>query len=142
MSNILRIRTLTDRFLEGETTLEEERELYAFYRSEEVPDDLQSLRPLFVGLEEIHLETPSVTPKKKMGDWRKWVMIAASVLVLFLLGGSFLWQQQQNECVAYVYGERVTDRDLIMQELERSIGTMTEGQNDIENQLNDMFNIN
>jgi hypothetical protein len=142
MSNILRIRTLTDRFLEGETTLEEERELYAFYRSEEVPDDLLSLRPLFVGLEEIQLETPSITPKKKMGDWRKWVMIAASVLVLFLLGGSFLWQQQQNECVAYVYGERVTDRDLIMQELERSIGTMTEGQNDIENQLNDMFNIN
>lgn len=142
MSNILRIRTLTDRFLEGETTLEEERELYAFYRSEEVPDDLLSLRPLFVGLEEIQFETPSVTPKKKTGDWRKWVMIAASVLVLFLLGGSFLWQQQQNECVAYVYGERVTDRDLIMQELERSIGTMTEGQNDIENQLNDMFNIN
>ena len=142
MSNILRIRTLTDRFLEGETTLEEERELYAFYRSEEVPDDLLSLRPLFVGLEEIQLETPSITPKKKEGDWRKWVMIAASVLVLFLLGGSFLWQQQQNECVAYVYGERVTDRDLIMQELERSIGTMTEGQNDIENQLNDMFNIN
>ena len=142
MSNILRIRTLTDRFLEGETTLEEERELYAFYRSEEVPDDLLSLRQLFVGLEEIQLETPSITPKKKKGDWRKWVMIAASVLVLFLLGGSFLWQQQQNECVAYVYGERVTDRDLIMQELERSIGTMTEGQNDIENQLNDMFNIN
>ena len=142
MSNILRIRTLTDRFLEGETTLEEERELYVFYRSEEVPDDLLSLRPLFVGLEEIQLETPSITPKKKKGDWRKWVMIAASVLVLFLLGGSFLWQQQQNECVAYVYGERVTDRDLIMQELERSIGTMTEGQNDIENQLNDMFNIN
>ena len=142
MSNILRIRTLTDRFLEGETTLEEERELYAFYRSGEVPDDLLSLRPLFVGLEEIQLETPSITPKKKKGDWRKWVMIAASVLVLFLLGGSFLWQQQQNECVAYVYGERVTDRDLIMQELERSIGTMTEGQNDIENQLNDMFNIN
>lgn len=142
MSNILRIRTLTDRFLEGETTLEEERELYAFYRSEEVPDDLLSLRPLFVGLEEIQLDTPSITPKKKKGDWRKWVMIAASVLVLFLLGGSFLWQQQQNECVAYVYGERVTDRDLIMQEMERSIGTMTEGQNDIENQLNDMFNIN
>jgi hypothetical protein len=133
---------LTDRFLEGETTLEEERELYAFYRSEEVPDDLLSLRPLFVGLEEIQLETPSITSKKKKGDWRKWVMIAASVLVLFLLGGSFLWQQQQNECVAYVENERVTDRDCIMQELERSIGTMTEGQNDIENQLNDMFNIN
>jgi hypothetical protein len=131
---------LTDRFLEGETTLEEERELYAFYRSEEVPDDLLSLRPLFVGLEEIQLETPSITPKKKKGDWRKWVMIAASVLVLFLLGGSFLWQQQQNECVAYIYGEKTTDRDLIMHELEYSIGTMTEGQTDIESQLNEMFN--
>ena len=140
MSNVLRIRTLTDRFLEGETTLEEERELYAFYRSGEVPDDLLSLRPLFVGLEEIQLETPSIPPKNKKGDWRTWVMIAASVLVLFLLGGSFLWQQQQNECVAYAYGERITDRNVIMQELEYSIGTMTEGQTDIENQLNEMFN--
>ena len=140
MSNVLRIRTLTDRFLEGETTLEEERELYAFYRSGEVPDDLLSLRPLFVGLEEIQLETLSITSKKKKGDWRTWVMIAASVLVLFLLGGSFLWQQQQNECVAYAYGERITDRNVIMQELEYSIGTMTEGQTDIENQLNEMFN--
>lgn len=140
MSNVLRIRTLTERFLEGETTLEEERELYAFYRSEEVPDDLLSLRPLFVGLEEIQLETPSITPKKKKGDWRKWVMIAASVLVLFLFGGSFFWQQQQNECVAYIYGEKTTDRDLIMHELEYSIGTMTEGQTDIESQLNEMFN--
>jgi hypothetical protein len=140
MSNVLRIRTLTDRFLEGETTLEEERELYAFYRSGEVPDDLLSLRPLFVGLEEIQLETLSITSKKKKGDWRTWVMIAASVLVLFLLGGSFLWQQQQNECVAYAYGERITDRDMIMQELEYSLGTMTEGQTDIENQLNEMFN--
>ena len=140
MSNVLRIRTLTDRFLEGETTLEEERELYAFYRSGEVPDDLLSLRPLFVGLEEIQLETLSITSKKKKGDWRTWVVIAASVLVLFLLGGSFLWQQQQNECVAYAYGERITDRDMIMQELEYSLGTMTEGQTDIENQLNEMFN--
>lgn len=142
MSNVLRMRTLTERFLEGETTLEEERELYAFYRSEEVPDDLLSLRPLFVGMEKIQLATPSVPEQKKTVNWRKWVMTAASVLVLFLLGGSFLWQQQQNECVAYVYGERVTDRDLIMQELERSIGTMTEGQNDVENQLNELFNIN
>ena len=140
MNNVLRIRTLTDRFLEGETTLEEERELYAFYRSGEVPDDLLSLRPLFVGLEEIQLETLSITSKKKKGDWRTWVVIAASVLVLFLLGGSFLWQQQQNECVAYAYGERITDRDMIMQELEYSLGTMTEGQTDIENQLNEMFN--
>ena len=35
MSDILRIRTLTDRFFDGMTTLEEEQELYDYYRREQ-----------------------------------------------------------------------------------------------------------
>ena len=56
MSNLLKIRTLIDRFMEGETTLEEERELYAFFREEEVPDDLLPLRSLFMGMEAIEVK--------------------------------------------------------------------------------------
>ena len=37
MSNILRIRTLTDRFFDGNTTLDEEQELYDYYSREPSP---------------------------------------------------------------------------------------------------------
>lgn len=155
MENELRIRTLTERFFEGETTLAEEHELYEYYRSDEVPADLLSLRSMFLGLEAMELkqekpeqkevplqlkETNSVTTRRKPIIWR-WITAAAAVLVL-LIGGASLFWNQQNECVAYIYGEKCTDQDVIMQELERNIGTMTEGQNDIESQLNEMFNIN
>ena len=33
-----RIKELTDRFFEGETTVEEERELYALYLEEDIPE--------------------------------------------------------------------------------------------------------
>ena len=49
MSDILRIRTLTDRFFDGTTTLEEEHELYDYYRREQaLPADLAQLRRLFL----------------------------------------------------------------------------------------------
>ena len=49
MSDILRIRTLTDRFFDGTTTLEEEQELYDYYRREQpLPADLAQQRQLFL----------------------------------------------------------------------------------------------
>ena len=36
-----RIKELTDRFFEGETTVEEERELYALYLEEDIPEEME-----------------------------------------------------------------------------------------------------
>ena len=118
MENELRIRTLTERFFEGETTLAEEKELYEYYRSGEVPADLQSLRTMFLGLEAVEIkqeepeqkevplplkETNSVTTTRTPIIW-KWITAAAAVAVLLISGASLFWKQQ-NECVAYIYGE-------------------------------------
>ena len=143
MSNLLKIRTLIDRFMKGETTLEEERELYAFFREEEVPDDLLPLRSLFMGMEAIEVkeERGERKEERKRREERRWLSVAA-IFLLLLCGGALLWHQQQEECVAYIYGKKCTDREVIMQELEHNIGTMVEGQQTVENQLNDIFNIN
>ena len=153
MENELRIRTLTERFFEGETTLAEEKELYEYYRSGEVPADLLPLRTMFLGLEAVGMKqeepeqkevplplnaTSHMPTSRKPIIW-KWITAAAAVVVLLISGASLFWKQQ-NECVAYIYGEKCTDQDVIMHELERNIGMMTEGQNDIESQLNEMFN--
>ena len=36
-----RIKELTDRFFEGETTVEEERELYVLYLKEDIPEEME-----------------------------------------------------------------------------------------------------
>ena len=42
-----RIKELTDRFFEGETTVEEERELYALYLEEDIPEEMEEYREMF-----------------------------------------------------------------------------------------------
>lgn len=146
MNNELRIRTLTERFLNGETTLKEEQWLAQCYRSHRVPEDLLALRPMFMGLEAISLEHERAgsKPARKAVLWRRWVAVAACVAILLAGGGTLLWQRQQNECVAYIYGKKCTDRDVVMKELQRSITEVTadDGNVDVERQLNDLFEIN
>ena len=51
MMNELEIRTLTERFFNGETTLAEERRLYQLYsEAETLPADLEELREMMADL--------------------------------------------------------------------------------------------
>ena len=51
MNNELKIRTLVERFFDGETTLGEEHELYNYFSQEPaaLPEDLRPLREMFLG---------------------------------------------------------------------------------------------
>lgn len=144
MSDILRIRTLTDRFFEGKTTLEEELELYDFYRREQtLPDDLVPLRHLFLDFaavqfsgEQAGQQTP--TPRR----WLRWAVAACAALLI--AAGTVVWlnnsQQGEEECVAYIYGKRTTDRDVVLGEMQKTMTAVTYDVSDeVEEQLKAMF---
>ena len=135
MMNELEIRTLTERFFNGETTLAEERRLYRLYsEAESLPADLEELREMMADLGELSKRpTPQPLPAERgvithrnqkdillsslqggagggssapsRRGWG-WISIAASLLLFFTLGSMWYGYQQKNECVAYVYGER------------------------------------
>lgn len=144
MSDILRIRTLTDRFFDGMTTLEEEQELYDYYRREQaLPSDLVPLRQLFLDLaavqfsdEQAKLQTP--TPRR----WLRWAVAACAALLI--TAGTAVWlnngQQSKEEFVAYIYGERTTDRDVVLGEMQKTMAAVTDdGSDEVEEQLKMMF---
>ena len=139
MSNILRIRTLTERFFEGETTLSEEQELYAFYSEHsDLPDDLAQNREFFLDLAAVRC-VAEASPQKK----RLWLGWAAAVIVL-LVGGATtffaLKSQTEEEYVAYIYGERVTDPAVVLSEMQRTMAVVSSDDGDIvEEQLKSMF---
>ena len=64
------------------------------------------------------------------------LITAVSVLTVYCLK-----QEQQEEFVAYVYGKKYTDKTVVMQEMKRTIGEITENnpQDEIENQLIELF---
>lgn len=155
MKKDLEIRTLTERFFDGKTTLAEERRLYQLYsEAESLPADLALLREMMLDLETLSEEsqdesvsTPLASPLPSGGAGggsvraSHWLSLAASLLLFFTLGSMWYGYQRQNECVAYVYGERVTDQDLVMQEMQTAMVSLTtdDATATMEQQMKELF---
>ena len=154
-NNMLRIRALTDKFFDGGTTPEEEQELYDFYRQDDIPEDLRSNCELFRDLAALGTLTPStihyppstihhqpstIHHQLSTNRHRWWLSIAAAVLLLIVGGTTLYYYQREDECVAYIYGERVTDRDVVLSEMQKTMTAMTaDGSDVVEEQLKAMF---
>ena len=174
MMNELEIRTLTERFFDGDTTLAEERRLYQLYsEAEGLPADLLPLREMMLDLGRLDAEIPSTqipTPNPSRGEGSLkslpadnatyktsqtplpsggvgggylgvWLSLAASLLLLFTLGSMWYGYERQNECVAYVYGERVTDRELVMHEMQTAMTSLAadDATATMEQQMKELF---
>ena len=145
MSDILRIRTLTDRFFDGTTTLEEEHELYDYYRREQaLPADLAQLRQLFLDFAAVQFgdEQALNVNVNKPRRWLRWAVAACAALLI--AAGTAVWlnngRQGEEECVAYIYGERTTDRDVVLGEMQKTMAAVTDDGSDVvEEQLKMMF---
>ena len=145
MSDILRIRTLTDRFFDGTTTFEEEQELYDYYRREQaLPADLAQLRQLFLDFAAVQFgdEQALNVNVNKPRRWLRWAVAACAALLI--AAGTAVWlnngRQGEEECVAYIYGERTTDRDVVLGEMQKTMAAVTDDGSDVvEEQLKMMF---
>ena len=174
MMNKLEIRTLTERFFNGDTSLAEERRLYELYsEAEGLPTDLLPLREMMLDLGRLDAQIPSTqipTPNPSRGEGSLkslpadnatyktsqtplpsggvgggylgvWLSLAASLLLLFTLGSMWYGYERQNECVAYVYGERVTDRELVMHEMQTAMTSLAadDATATMEQQMKELF---
>ena len=155
MEKELEIRMLTKRFFDGETTLKEERRLYELYRSEEsLPTDLIPFREMMLDMGNLLLTKKEENSLLFNGErekthlpinnkrWSNILAIAASLLLLFTVGTVWYNYQRQNECVAYIYGERVTDHDVVIHEMQSAMASLTyeDATATMEQQMKELFN--
>ena len=121
---IEQIKSLLSRFYEGQTTPEEERQLVAFFRREDVPEDLQQDKQLFLLLaqtseqempqdiaDEItafvnNLGQTDIQPLTHVSEQhtgviyrlktppKMWYRVAATVAILLAIGGGVLHHQR------------------------------------------------
>lgn len=95
------------------------------------------------------LGSTEVAVRKTLSRARKVVrnrLIAIFAAACIVVGISmtvihFAKFETSDECVAYIYGKKYTDQQTVMAEMKRTMGEMTEDntQNEIEQQLNDLF---
>lgn len=131
------VETLLNKYFEGETTCEEERQLRRFFTEELVPEHLQIYRPMFAFFEaekeEIGEAGESLesfdtsemplltTTRKKSVSFRKkltYSLGAAAATLLLLLGVSGIYRHIAPAPVDYVIidGKRYTDANLIREQ--------------------------
>ena len=106
----MKIDDLLNRYFDGNTTCEEEREIKRFFREEEVPSELEVYRPLFAFFEEeakqsfIHSECikEEVKEAKAVRPKRYFIYtlgsIAAGLLIILSIAGI----KQINQSANYV----------------------------------------
>lgn len=136
------IRLLIDRFFDGTTTLDEEQRLYHYFDSDGVADDLRPLRDVFLGLAAI--QQTDVQPSahaKYVPLVRRVIMAAAACLATAVIVTATVGTSRQDECVAYVYGQRVTDRAIVLREMNRTMQTVVGEATvpSVEEQLREVF---
>lgn len=89
------------RFMEGETSNEEERAIYCFFHSEEVPEHLKEYSSMFAwyeaGMPEKQLEASSQKDHSFRLPIEIWsIGIAAMVVVVLGLGALLYWDKGDN----------------------------------------------
>ena len=163
MTNELKIRTLLERFFDGETTLEEEQLLYAFFQQtaeEQLAEDLRPLRGMFLDLRELggkddtevatmsqHRDRRAEPGGQRRGAGHRWGWRVAAALLVLVAGGAWLLfsrseqpAEGDDEVVAFVYGQRTTDPAVVLSEMQHTMTALSaDDSNDVEQQLKTMF---
>lgn len=144
MMNEKELNALIARYMQGETTCEEERRLEAYFQAHaDVDEPLRPIRQLVLGLGALaeplaQTDPPAAKPERSRLHIyvRRIAGVAASLLLI--AGLALTLYRSQNYCEAIVYGEPVNDRELIMREVS---GTMSQinKQSTVEHQLRDVL---
>lgn len=127
-----------ERFLDAETTLEQERELYAYFSRPDLPAGAERYRRMFGWYDSLAPATatasstataPSPSPMRilPLRPWQ-WAGIAAAVAVLFTVGLTLRHAPSDSEIddEGYIYsgyimrdGKKITDPTLMSAEFDR-----------------------
>ena len=135
-----------ERFMAGETSIDEEKALYAFFARPDLPDGLEDYRPMFAwyaSLGESEAVSHSVSPevaaenhttasesKVRLLPFRpwQWLSIAAMLVLLFSVGfflrdtGSKIPEEYLSYEGSYIIrdGKKITDLRVVVPEILRT----------------------
>ena len=153
-----RIDEMIERYFEATLSEEEETALKAFLASPEgqAPeyDDVRAVMGYFAAGQSIEIlrsrplsqndkihapvilsETKDLRHRSPL--WRRIAAIAASLTIIVTLGVSLY--NKNNVCVTFVDGRKVTDKEIVMNDVDNILADLLTDRTDMEELLNDFF---
>ena len=126
-----------ERYFEGMLSEDEELELKLFLTSEEGQgpeyDEARAVMEFFSTGCSVY-EPASV---RKPDHVRRIVAVAASLVLLVTLGVNIY--NSNNVCVKMSGGDRITDKEVVMNDVDNILADLMNEGTDVESQLNDLF---
>ena len=153
-----RIDEMIERYFEATLSEEEETALKAFLASPEgqAPeyDDVRAVMGYFAAGRSVEIlrsrplpqndkihapvilsETKDLRHRSPL--WRRIAAIAASLTIIVTLGVSLY--NKNNVCVTFVDGRKVTDKEIVMNDVDNILADLLTDRTDMEELLNDFF---
>ena len=138
-------KALTERYFDAETTRKEEEALKAFAASTTDPDfdELRAVMGYLAVGRKQHAASKACAKQPTTRRIALYTRVAAAIFLLIALPWGYRqWQyQQENICVAYVNGERLTDDDEVMRLMKETLLAINDEEPEtiMEKQLSDLF---
>ena len=140
-----RIDEYVSRYFEGTLSEVEERELKDFLSSPQgqVPeyDEVRAVMGYFsVGkslVRKEEKERSGSTSRRNGSLWLRTAVAAACVGIFIALGVNVY--NKENICVSYVGGQKVTDKEVVMNDVDGILADLLSGGTDVDEQLNEFF---
>ena len=120
------INELLEKYLAGDTSLEEESALKTFFSGDNIPEELKKYQPLFLWkINQLQIKGSSTLKKefkKPLSiQWYSFLKTAASVLLVLTLGIGFYTHYQQEKYMERIFSETYSDPEDALQETKNVI---------------------
>lgn len=132
-------------YFEGTLSEAEELKLKDFLASQEGQaaeyDEVRAVMGYFAAGKSLYgKETGEYSRKKSPRRLSMWLgtAVAAAFVGIFISLGVNVYNRE-NICVSYVGGERVTDKDVVMNDVDGILADLFTGGTDVGEQLNEFF---
>ena len=136
-------KQLVDRYFEGATTLREEQELYAYFTSGHVSAELTPLKQMFLDMCQLQGCEPApvaqVVSIKPRRHWRKVAIAAAVVAAAGIVAAVWFSQANSTDYEMMAYGQRLTNREAVMHEVDRTLDDAQSSAPNVGAELKDAF---
>lgn len=154
------INQWVEKFLNGETSNAEERELYRYFSQPEIPAEAEPYREMFAWYasllpaqaempEKAQEEPEEAEPEKvrilRLRPWQ-WVSVAATIALLFTLGfifrptGASLSDEYMAYQGSYIIrdGKKITDLSIVVPEILRAEQMLNDRVNEVDRSFDEM----
>ena len=140
-----RINEYIDRYFEGTLSEAEELKLKAFLSSPEGQaseyDEARAVMGYFaVGKSLSRKEADEYSRKSISRHGSAWLRVAVAAVCagIFITIGVNVYNKE-NVCVSYVGGQKVTDKEVVMNDVDGILADLFSGGTDVDEQLNEIF---